>query len=185
MNRRDIPNLISILRIIMSAPIVWALLEQRYDLALLLIVVAGFSDGLDGYLAKRYDWSSHLGGILDPVADKVLLVSSFFTLGLLGLIPCWLVFAVIIRDLVIVSGATLYYFRIKRVDAEPSLISKLNTVVQIALVLTIVLDKGLFALPQPLIQGLIWLTLATTLASGVDYVWTWGRRAVQDSTSTR
>jgi cardiolipin synthase len=165
----------------MSVPIVWALLERRFDLALLLFLMAGFSDGLDGYLAKRFDWSSHLGGILDPVADKVLLVSSFFTLGLLGLIPCWLVFSVIIRDLLIVSGATLYYFRIKRIDAEPSLISKLNTVVQIALVLSIVLDKGLFALPPMLIQGLIWITLATTLASGLDYIWIWGRRAIQDS----
>ncbi len=81
MNRRDIPNIISILRIFICVPIVWALLNYRFDLALMLFVVAGISDGLDGFLAKQFGWESHLGGILDPVADKLLLLSSMLSLG--------------------------------------------------------------------------------------------------------
>jgi cardiolipin synthase len=156
------------------------LLEQRFDIALLLFVVSGISDGLDGFLAKRFHWQSPLGGLLDPLADKFLLVSSLLALGWLGLIPYWLVAIAILRDLVIVTGATIYHLRIKHLKAEPSLISKVNTVVQIVLVIAVVLDQALVGLPVMVIQGLIWLTLATTLLSGFDYVLVWSKRAAAD-----
>lgn len=177
MDRRDIPNLISIMRIFLSIPIVWMLFEQRFDLALVLFAIAGISDGLDGYLAKRNNWQSQLGGLLDPLADKVLLVSSFLSLGLLSLIPLWLVMLVILRDLVIVTGALVYNFRIKELEAAPSIISKINTFAQIVLVLAVVLDMGLIELPVLVIDGLIWLVVITTVVSGVNYVWVWSRRA--------
>ena len=177
MDRKDIPNLISIMRIFLSIPIVWFMFEQRFDLALVIFAIAGISDGLDGYLAKRNKWQSQLGGLLDPLADKVLLVSSFLSLGLLGLIPLWLVMLVILRDLVIVTGALVYNFRIKELEAAPSIISKINTFAQIVLVLAVVLDKGLFELPSLMIKGLIWFVVITTVASGVNYVWVWSRRA--------
>ena len=104
MGREDIPNLISVLRIFLSVPVVWMLLEQRFDIALILFAIAGVSDGLDGFLAKHYGWQSRLGGLLDPMADKILLVSSYVSLALLGLIPVWLMLLVILRDLVIVTG---------------------------------------------------------------------------------
>jgi cardiolipin synthase len=180
MEARHIPNMISILRIILTVPTAWMLLIQRFDIALLLFLISGISDGLDGFLAKRFDWQSSLGGLLDPLADKFLLVSSLLALGWLGLIPWWLVTVAILRDLVIVTGATVYHLRIKHLKAEPSLISKINTVVQIVLVLAVVLDQALFTLPEFIITGLIWLTLATTLLSGFDYVWVWSRRAAVD-----
>lgn len=177
MSKEDIPNLISILRIFLSVPVVWMLMEQRFDIALMLFAIAGISDGLDGFLAKHYGWQSKLGGLLDPLADKVLLVSSYLSLALLGLIPVILVLLVILRDLVIVTGALVYNFRVRELEAEPSLISKFNTLAQIVLVLAVVLDKGVIGLPPILLIVLVWLVGFTTIASGVNYVWVWSRRA--------
>ncbi|WP_428603453.1 CDP-alcohol phosphatidyltransferase family protein [Sedimenticola sp.] len=178
LKREDIPNLISILRIFMSVPVVWMLLEQQFGVALVLFAVAGISDGLDGYLAKHYGWQSQLGGLLDPLADKVLLVSSYLTLALIEVIPVWLVLLVILRDLVIVTGALVYHFRVMELTANPSFISKINTFSQIMLVLAVVLDRGLLALPGVLIESLVWLVMVTTVASGVNYVWVWSRLAM-------
>jgi len=161
----------------MSVPIVWLLIEQRFGAALVLFAVAGVSDGLDGYLAKRYGWESRLGGLLDPLADKALLVSSYLSLAVIGIIPLSLVLLVILRDLVIVTGALVYHFTVKELDAKPSLISKFNTLVQILLVLAVVLDKGLLSLPELLVTGLIWLVYITTVASGLHYAWVWSRLA--------
>ncbi len=177
MNARDIPNAITLLRFLLVPPVVWLLLQGQYALALLVFAVAGLSDALDGYLAKRNGWTSRMGEILDPLADKTLLVSSYLVLGWLGQIPGWLVALVILRDLVILAGATLYHYRVQHVDAAPTLVSKLNTALQILLVLVVMLDAGLWSLPPLWLDTLIVMVLATTLWSGLDYVWTWGRRA--------
>ncbi len=179
MNRKDIPNLISILRMALAVPVVVALLTQRFELALIFFLVAGISDGLDGFLAKQYGWSSRLGGLLDPLADKLLLVTALLALGWLGAVPVWLVAIVILRDVVIVTGATVYNYRITKLDANPTLLSKINTVVQIALVLAVMLNHGIVSLPAWFFQGLIWATLITTVSSGANYVWVWSRHAAQ------
>jgi len=159
------------------------LLYEEFSYALLLYTVAGISDGLDGYIAKRYNYVSRLGSVLDPLADKLLLVSTFIALAWLGLLPAWLVIAVILRDLLIVIGAAAYYLLIGKYEMEPSLISKVNTFSQIVLGLAIVLSESLISLPQWLTVWLIFLVLGTTIVSGVDYVWIWGRRAYQVSRS--
>ncbi len=179
MQARDIPNLISFMRILLTLPIVWLMFEREFSYALMLFAVAGFSDGLDGFLAKHYGWQSHLGGLLDPLADKALLMSSFLVLGGLGLIPIWLVILVIFRDLTIMGGALYYHFSVEEVDADPSLVSKLNTLTQIMLVLLVVTDAGPLPLPDLLLQGLIWATGLTTLISGGMYVWVWSKKARQ------
>jgi Phosphatidylglycerophosphate synthase len=119
----DLPNIISVLRLIAVIPVVYLLVVQEFGWALILFVIAGISDGLDGFLAKHYGWQSRLGGLLDPLADKILLVCCFLVLGSQGLIPLWLVLAVIFRDLVIVSGALLYNYLVAEVKAAPILIS--------------------------------------------------------------
>lgn len=179
LHARDLPNLISLLRLIAVLPAILLLLNEQYGWALLLIVIAGASDGIDGYLAKRFGWQSHLGGILDPLADKVLLISSYLVLGMLGLIPWWLTLAVILRDVVIVTGGLLYHFLIAKVEAAPFLISKLNTLVQILLVLVVLTDASVLALPDAWIQALIFFCLATTVASGFQYVLVWGFKALR------
>lgn len=183
MTRRDIPNLISVFRIVLVLPILILMLNRRFDLALLLFAIAGASDGLDGYLAKKYQWQSELGGWLDPIADKILLVTSYLVLATIGLLPIWLMVSVIVRDLVIVTGGIIYFTHIEQVSADPSLISKLNTLTQITLVLLVMFSEGFIAVPPWLIDSMIWAVLVTTVLSGVHYVWVWGHRARKSTNS--
>lgn len=177
LNPRDIPNIISVMRILLTLPVVYFLLQREYTSALILFAVAGFSDGLDGYLAKHYNWQSRLGGLLDPLADKALLMASFLVLAATGLIPIWLVLIAVCRDLVIVGGALYYNFAIEELQASPSLVSKLNTLLQILLVILVVTDAGPYPLPDPLLEGLQWALLSTVLLSGGHYVVVWSRKA--------
>lgn len=179
MRPRDIPNIITAFRFLLVAPVVILLLQGRFAAALVVFGVAGFSDALDGFLAKHYGWQSRLGGLMDPLADKLLLVSSFVTLGWLGWIPAWVVALVILRDLVIVAGAIFYNMRIEQVEAEPTMVSKLNTAAQIFLVLAVIFSLGVQTIPVFWIDMLLYSVLVTTLWSGLDYVWIWGRRAWQ------
>jgi cardiolipin synthase (CMP-forming) len=174
---RDIPNLLCVFRILLTVPVAWAILDGRYPIALALFLIAGFTDLLDGYLAKRFSWQSRLGGLLDPLADKLLLVASFVTLWLAGYVPGWLLAAVVTRDLVIIAGAGLYRWRVGPFDAEPTLVSKLNSFFQL-LYVVLTLSLLVFALPGPaVIAAFGWAVLATTVVSGFDYVIRWGGRA--------
>jgi cardiolipin synthase len=177
---RQLPNLITVLRLALVAPMAWLLAEGRFLEALWVFLLMGFSDGLDGFLAKRFGWQTALGAYLDPVADKVMLMTAFLTLGALALLPWWLVAAVILRDLVIIGGAGAYYILVHRLEMAPTYLSKLNTVTQIALVLVVIVAQ-LIPLPQWVLSALVMLTLFTTLASGLDYVVVWSRRARMDA----
>lgn len=177
MKARDLPNLICVLRILLVPPIVVWLLRGEFATVLLLFTLAGLSDGLDGFLARRYGWRSRLGAILDPLADKLLMVCTYATLGWLGLLPLWLVGLVLGRDLVIVSGALAYHRLCGGIEMAPSHISKLNTLLQIALVLLVLLPPLGLAVPAWLLTGAIAMTAATTLLSGGGYVWAWARQA--------
>jgi cardiolipin synthase len=173
----DLPNIITFFRFALVVPVVLLLLNRRYEGAMLVFALAGFSDALDGYLAKRYHWTSRLGALLDPLADKLMLVSGFVTLAWLGLIPAWLVGLIIVRDAVIVTGAIVYNMRIEKLEAAPSIVSKLNTLAQILLVLAVIYSQAVKPLPAAWMQVLIYGVLITTLWSGLDYVWIWGRKA--------
>jgi cardiolipin synthase (CMP-forming) len=174
-----IPNAICVVRILLVVPLVAALLSGAYTQALVLIVVAGLSDGLDGFLARTFDWRSRVGSLLDPAADKLLVVSTFVSLTTLGLVPFALTLIVVLRDIVIVSGALAYQRVAGHLEGEPTLISKLNTVcVLLFIVLTIMHAE--WALPDA-----FWLTLLgamvvfTSITSGLTYVLIWAKRARQ------
>jgi cardiolipin synthase (CMP-forming) len=179
MRLRDIPNLLSLIRMALAIPIALLLLREWYGTALLIFMAAGLSDGLDGYLAKRFSWRSRLGSILDPLADKVLLVTNYVVLGAMGAIPLWLVAAVIGRDAIVVSGALAYHVLIGRYDMAPSLASKVNTALQLTLIVAVVASLKTSVLPAWLVNGLVYGVLVTTLWSGADYVWTWGSQALR------
>ena len=179
MRKSDIPNTISALRVLLIFPIVWLLFKHEYQLALGLFALAGASDALDGYLARKYDWKSHLGGWLDPLADKAMQISVYVSLAWLGLIPAWLLFAVRGRDLIIIAGGLIYYYKFEKIDASPSLLSKLNTLLQILLVLIILVHHSLYAFPANFVDGFIYLVFGVTILSGLSYVLTWGIRAIQ------
>lgn len=179
MKRSQIPNLITLSRILLTIPVGWALLNDRFELALVLFAIAGISDGVDGFLAKHYGWTSWIGGILDPLADKLLLTLSFVLLGYLGLVPFWLVAITVLRDVVILFGALYYHFKVERLIADPRLLSKIHTTVQIVLVLAVVYGAAYGALADWVIDLGVFIVLATTLASGLDYVVIWTRRALK------
>lgn len=179
MTLRQLPNLISIIRILLVIPVVWSLLKGAYMTALVLFLIAGLSDGLDGFLARRYQWITRLGGFLDPLGDKLLMVCSYLSLGWIGALPDWLVIAVIARDGVIVAGTLAYRWLIADVEAEPILISKINTALQILLVLLVILSLATLADVHMLVKWLMYLVFITTVMSGVSYVLLWGRRAWQ------
>ena len=172
-----LPNAISLLRIALIAPILLLILDGQFGWALALFFVAGFSDGLDGYLAVRFNWSTRLGGLLDPAADKLLMKGMFITLAWTGHIPVWLAVIVILRDVVIVSGALAYNFIVKPVPGEPTRISKLNTALQMLFVL-FVLSRAACGWPDKItITVLGAAILVTVVISGVDYVVSWSQRA--------
>jgi cardiolipin synthase len=168
-----LPNIITIARIALVPVLILLLKDQDYAAGLIVFVIAGASDALDGYLAKRLNVQSRLGAILDPVADKLLLVSAYVMLTVLGHIPFWLVLVVVFRDLLIVGGYMLYTSHAGPVKMRPSILSKLNTLMQIALA-TLVLAQQAAGLDWPLtIHVLVVAVLITTVVSGAHYLWSW------------
>ena len=176
---RHLPNLITCVRIVLVAPLIVAVLGEDFRAALWIAAIAGLSDAIDGFLARHFGWRSRLGGWLDPLADKLLLVAAFLTLAQIGRIAWPLAWLVLARDLVIVTGALAYQRVVGDFDAQPSLLSKTNTLVQILYVL-VVLFAACFAwhlAAMPLAWPAAWLVAALTIASGLDYLWRWGARA--------
>lgn len=178
MNLKHLPNIISVLRILLVIPVVILLLHREYGDALILFAVAGVSDGLDGFLAKHFHWQSRLGSILDPLADKLLLVCSFVALAWIGFIPLWLLLSVLARDLVIVVGAATFHILFGRFEMQPTRVSKVNTFFQIVYVLAVVFYHGEFAFTPWIVETLGYIVLATVIISGSNYIWIWGRRAL-------
>ncbi len=174
---KDIPNLICVLRIILVFPVVTLILNGDTVLALILFVIAGLSDGLDGFLAKHFHWQSRLGSILDPLADKLLLVSSYIAMSYVGLIPVWLVVAAFSRDIIIVAGGYAYHKFVGEFEMAPSFISKFNTFMQILLIAG-VLSQTITGIPEYVFDWMVIVTLMTIILSGLDYVLVWGKRAL-------
>ena len=177
MRASDIPNLITIGRILLVAPVAWALMVEKFTLALILFFIAGVSDAVDGFLAKRFGWTSRLGALLDPLADKFLLITCYAVLAWNNLLPAWLLLLVVSRDLLIVGGAVVYNFRIQRLEASPTLISKLNTLLQILLVLLVIVQQASGWEQEQWIDWLIYAVTVSVIWSGLDYAITWTRRA--------
>ena len=173
-----LPNALCLLRMSLAVPTAWFLWHQQYDITFIVFLIAAITDGLDGYIAKRFNWTSELGKILDPLADKILLVTVFITLALIGKVALWLVTLVVVRDLIISFGAILYrklYGSLA--EAAPSLISKVNTVMQISYVLAAVFVSVINMPSLTTITVLGYVTAGTTIISGVDYIVTYGQRA--------
>jgi cardiolipin synthase len=180
-----VPNLICLLRIALTVPIVVLLAEGRYGQTLVLFAIAAVSDVLDGYLAKTFGWTSEVGKVLDPLADKLLLVSVFITLAVVGLVPAWLATLAVARDVVIGAGAAIYRWLFGPLEGRPTVPSKINTLVQLAYVIAVVWQAAFANLPDWLVQGLGAGVLVTTVVSGVDYVMTYARKAVAVSRARR
>lgn len=177
MTRQDIPNVISGIRVLLVAPVIYFLLHKNYHVALGLFIVAGLSDALDGFLAKRYDWTSQLGSFLDPLADKLLLVSCFSVCVLTGLMPIWLFVLILLRDLIVAFGALAYHFVVEEFNGTPPFSSKLNTTFQIVYLVMLISSEGVVAIPTGWIEFVLYAVAATTTISGLEYIWVWGFKA--------
>lgn len=180
---RHLPNLITGMRLLLAVPVVWLLLEGRYLGALVLFAVAGISDLADGFLARRFGWTSWLGSVLDPLADKSLAVGTLLVLGWRGELPLWLVTLAVGRDVMLAGLAIGYHYLIEPLKPEPLLISKLNTLLQLILLAGVLFSKAVSPLPDTLLALLIYATGISTAWSGGAYLWVWGRRARQTSHS--
>jgi cardiolipin synthase len=180
---RQIPNIISSLRILLVIPIAFALLRGDLITTLALFFAAAVSDAADGFLAKRFGWRTTLGGILDPAADKLLLATVFIVLAVLHLVPGWLMAAAVARDVIIVLGAIAYRVCIGPVTAAPSMVSKLNTLAQ-ALYILSVIGRAQFTVPPAwVVLALGALTFVTIVVSGLDYVLRYAQAALHEANS--
>ena len=174
---RHIPNLICLARIALIWPVLWALQGGNYSLAVILFTVASISDGLDGFLAKRYHWTSELGKVLDPMADKLLLMAVFVVGTWNGLVPGWLAATAIARDVSIGLGALVFYLWFGPLRGRPTVISKINTLFQLSYLLAVMLAAATGFPPRSLLSLGAVATLITTVLSGADYIYAFSRRA--------
>lgn len=171
----NIPNLITLGRVILVPVVFWLLVSGQTELAFFAFVLAGVSDAVDGFIAKRFGLSTELGAYLDPLADKLLLVSIFVALGVMGALPSWLVIAVVSRDILIVVGVMLSWLLDRPITIRPLAVSKANTLAQILLAATVLADDGFgLGLEMPRI-ALVWVVGVLTVASLSAYLRAWLR----------
>ncbi len=173
-----LPNAFSLARLFLIAPFLLYLHHAQYAIALYLFLFAGLTDGLDGWLARHFGWQTRFGSFIDPLADKLLIASSFISLALLGTLPWWLVSLVFFRDLTISLGVMAWQrFIPKRLDFKPTWLSKINTFLQLTLIIFCLIELSFGKTAQSLTYLLIGLTTLTTSATYIDYVWTGARKA--------
>jgi len=172
----QIPNAITVLRILLIFPIAYCLAKALYQQALVLFFIAGMSDALDGYLARSFNWTSRFGSVTDPLADKALLIAVYITLTIKGLLPVWLLFIVFGRDLIIVGGALIYHMAIGAYTMRPSIWGKLSTFSQITYALILIVDRGLVTMPTWSTKGGLWVVAGLSITSGLHYIMLWGQK---------
>lgn len=174
---RWIPNALTFLRILLIAPFAAALMAKEYRFALVIFFLASATDAFDGFLARHYNWRTRLGAIADPLADKALLITAYLMLVLTGVLPAWLFWLVLGRDLLIVCGGLAFHYGVGRFEMQPSLPGKLNTLIQILVALAIIIL--LADLPmQPWVMDVgILLVAASAIFSGAHYIGVWSLRA--------
>ena len=171
--RHQIPNLLTLARIAAVPVLILFLYEGRYGAALAVFVLAGITDGLDGWIAKRFKCVTRLGSILDPLADKILIVSTYVMLVLAGDLPFWLILLIGFRDLGIIAGVLVLNTLNGHVQMQPSLLSKVNTFLQISLVILVMVERIGFIALEPVAESLLWFVAVTTVASAIHYVYFW------------
>jgi cardiolipin synthase (CMP-forming) len=171
----SIPNIITLTRILLVPIIVWAIASGEMEIAFAIFIVAGVSDAVDGFLAKRFNMTSELGALLDPLADKALLVSIYIALGLWGAVPHWLVILVVSRDIMIVAAVIVSWLFDKPVAMKPLMVSKLNTVAQVAFAALVLASLGFGFHPRPYNLILMGCVTVLTLSSVALYLVEWVR----------
>lgn len=171
----NLPNIITLIRILLVPVIVWAIASHQMTIAFVIFVVAGISDAVDGFLAKRFNMTTEIGALLDPVADKALLVSIYITLGISDAIPRWLVILVVSRDLMIVGAVIISWLLENPIPMKPLMVSKLNTVAQVAFAAFVLASLGFGFSASPYETILMGFVTVLTLLSVSLYLVEWTR----------
>jgi cardiolipin synthase len=169
----NIPNTLTLARIVLVPLVIWLIITHAMTAAFVLFLLAGVSDAADGYLAKRFQWRTELGAYLDPIADKLLLMSIYVTLGFSNNLPAWLVIAVVSRDILIIGAFLLSWVLSRPVPIHPLLVSKANTFAQIVLAGLVLAELGLGLGLEKLVAVLIPVTGALTILSAGAYFFGW------------
>jgi len=177
MKLRYIPNMITALRLLMIIPFFYYIIERKYSAALCVFILASLSDGIDGFLARKFQWQTKLGAFGDPLADKLLITVSYITLTYIRQLPLWFTLLMVSRDAIIIMGTGVWYYLFRSIKFTPTLLSKINTVFQLLLVISILYQLSFQLLPAFIIMYLIAITTATTSLSFADYVIRWTIKA--------
>lgn len=177
---RNAANALTLLRLLLAPAVVYALVIGAFDAALWTFLAASLSDGVDGYIARRFHQRSHLGAVLDPLADKLLILGTVLALAWIALLPVWLAVLIAARDAIIIAGAVSYRVLLGTLELAPTWLGKASAFAQFTLVvLTLFNLAGYFEIPPPA-RSLFFAAVALlTVASGLQYVWIWGRKAVE------
>lgn len=173
-----LPNALTLLRLLLALPVGYLIVQGQFGAALLVGLLAGVTDALDGLLARRLDAQSRFGAALDPAADKILITTAFLSMAHVGLVPWPVAIVVVLRDLVIVLGAGCYQLLIGELELQPTGLSKSNMFIQVGYCLLVLVAALLPGVPHYLLQAAALLVLAVAVASGLDYVISWTRRAL-------
>ncbi len=177
MKKQNIPNIITGFRLIFTPVLLWCIVAEDFAAAFVLACLMSLSDAVDGWLAKGCGWETRFGRFFDPLADKVMVVSSFIVLGVSGLLPLWLVVIVAASSIALVAGGAVFYFRFRDLYMKPPKISKINTLLQLLLIILILFARsGFSAEPSIVLSAADWLVyvvFVTTMLSFLVYLFTW------------
>ena len=181
-----LPNLFTMARFFLIVPFLVFFCQKNYTYALYMIVLAGFTDALDGWCARQFDWQSALGSVLDPIADKLLIVTSFIALAWINQMPVWLIELVLFRDMSILMGVFAWYYVMRRgLEFKPSWLSKINTVIELLLVSYCLFELAFFHVSTPLKLCLIGVVALTTTVSYIEYMWMWAKKAAANPSNLK
>ncbi len=176
-----VPNALTLLRFLLIPVLVYLILHRDYQGAFAALFVSALSDFADGVIARAWSARTRLGAIADPVVDKLTMLAVTLSLAVQGLLPLWLLAAIVGRDLLIVSGALAYRYIVGRIDMSPTLLSKFNTLLEFVSLAIVIGNAADFVRAEAVLPTLFALLAATIVASGGQYVWVWGRRAIHRS----
>ncbi len=183
---RLLPNAITMTRLLLVLPIAFFIMEENFYVALLLFSVSGLSDGLDGFLARRYDWVSAFGKLIDPLADKLMMVVTVLVLGLLDHFPVMLMLLIIVKDLIVLAGVFSYTALAGFPAITPTLFGKLTTALQIMLLFSLLLNLSFpgflssIGLPGDFYPVFYWVVAILTALDGTSYLWIWTGKLARD-----
>jgi cardiolipin synthase (CMP-forming) len=178
-----VPNILTLLRVALIPIVAYFLMAGAYAIALPIFLVAALTDLADGYIARRFRLTTRLGATLDPIADKMNMLVATLVLAWQGLLPLWLAMAIIGRDILIVAGALAYHLALGHIDIAPTMLSKINTALEFALLLLVMTVSAGWIAFGSWMPAIFAMVFVIVIASGVQYAWVWGRKAIGEMRS--